>query len=306
MAMTSSQIIRGDGIARNQQFTLAPRSIDEALRFSEMLAKSELVPPDYRGKPANILVAVQMGAEVGLAPLQALQGIAVVNGRPAMFGDALMALVRGSGLCEYVKEEVMEDAHGHPVKAVCTVKRKGEPAQSRVFTMEDAKLAGLTGRSTWKQYPKRMLQMRARSWALRDVFADVLKGIAVAEEASDMPPVDMGPAEVVEPEPEKSTTERVKAKLAQRKAAEQAPQAEAKEQAPQAEAEEQEKSEQDEPQEAAVTLEVVIAAIEAADSLDALDEAVDAARALSGEDKTAARQAYVARRKALKKAEEEQ
>ena len=179
-----------------QQFSLAPQSIDEAIRFAEMLSKSSLVPKDFSGNPGNILVAVQWGMELGLQPMQAMQNIAVINGRPSLWGDAVIALVKGSTACEYVVEETTDDL------ATCRVKRKGEPEQVRTFSKADAVKAGLFGKQgPWTQYPKRMLQMRARSWALRDVFPDVLRGMPVAEELMDMPEKDMGHAEVISHEP---------------------------------------------------------------------------------------------------------
>lgn len=170
-------------------FSLAPRNIEEAFRLADMLASSELVPKDYRGKPGNVIVAMQWGMEVGLKPLQALQNIAVINGRPSMWGDSVIALVRASSLCEYVTETW--DAAG---TAICQVKRRGEAEQVRTFSDADAKTAGLLGKEgPWRTNPKRMKQMRARAFALRDVFADVLKGIAIAEEAMDLPPFESVP-----------------------------------------------------------------------------------------------------------------
>jgi len=192
---------------------LTPQTLDEALRFSEILAKSSIVPKDYQGNPGNVLVAVQWGAEIGLPPLQAMQNIAVINGLPSIWGDAMIALVRGSGLLESIEENIGENGE----VASCTVKRRGEEPVTRTFTMEDAKRAGLAGKpGPWKQYPKRMLQMRARAWALRDVFPDVLKGIYIAEEAQDIPR-DMGDAEVVEKATKKSRKSRVKAALADKR-----------------------------------------------------------------------------------------
>lgn len=161
---------------------LGPQSFEQALQFSQYLADSELVPKDYRGKPGNCLIAMQWGSELGLKPLQALQNIASINGRPALWGDAVIALVRASPLCEFVIET--DDGQ----TATCRVKRRGEPEQSRTFGMDDARTAGLLGKQgPWTQYPKRMRQMRARAFALRDVFPDVLRGLPVAEEVMDMP-----------------------------------------------------------------------------------------------------------------------
>jgi hypothetical protein len=160
---------------------LTPTTIKEAIEFAELLSKSSLVPKDFVGNPGNIIVAIQWGAEVGLAPMQAMQNIAVINGRPCLWGDAVLALVRASGLLDAINEEVSEAG------ATCTVKRRGSVPVSRAFTVEDAKRAGLWGKAgPWTTYPKRMLQMRARAFALRDEFTDVLKGMHVAEEASDI------------------------------------------------------------------------------------------------------------------------
>ena len=183
-------------IAPRQQFDLSPRDFDQALTFSGYLADSDMVPKDFKGKPGNCLVAVQWGAELGLKPLQAMQNLAIINGRPSLWGDAVIALVRSSPLCEYVVET--DDGH----TATCRVKRRGDPAeQVRTFSMDDAKAAGLMGKQgPWTQYPKRMRQMRARAFALRDVFPDVLRGLPVAEELMDTPTERfMGPAEVVQP-----------------------------------------------------------------------------------------------------------
>lgn len=173
--------------------SLAPQTFEQALTFANYLADSDMVPKDFKGKPGNCLIAMQWGAEVGLQPLQALQNIAVINGRPSLWGDSLIALVRASPACEYILEE--DDGK----TATCRVKRRGEPEQARTFSMDDAKAAGLQGKQgPWSQYPKRMRQMRARAFAMRDVFPDVLRGMPVAEEVMDIPK-DMGKAEVVEP-----------------------------------------------------------------------------------------------------------
>lgn len=169
---------------------LTPTNLQEAMQIAEILSSSDIVPKDYQRKPGNILVAMQWGAEIGLQPLQAMQNIAVINGRPSIWGDAMLALVRGSGQLDFIKEEISEDG----LKATCTVKRKNEDPVASVFTMEDAKRAGLSGKQgPWTQYPKRMMKLRARSYALRDVFPDVLKGMAIAEEEQDKE-IDVTPA----------------------------------------------------------------------------------------------------------------
>ena len=174
------------------QVDLSPQTFEQALTFSNYLAESDLVPKDFKNKPGNCLIAMQWGAELGLKPLQALSNIAVINGRAALWGDAVIALVRSSPLCEYVQES--DDGK----TATCRAKRRNEPEQVVTFSMDDAKTAGLLGKQgPWTQYPKRMRQMRARAFALRDVFPDVLRGMPVAEEVMDAPAKEMGHADVV-------------------------------------------------------------------------------------------------------------
>lgn len=180
-----------------QSFSLTPSSLDEAMKYADLIAKSEIIPPDYKNKPANVLIAIQMGAELGLPPMQALQNLAVVNGRPCVYGDSLMAIARAHPSCEYITEHFDDST----MTATCKAKRRGGPEEVRTFSKTDAETAGLWGRNTWKQYPKRMLQMRARGFAIRDLFPDALRGIALAEEVQDMPPRDMGTAERVHEEP---------------------------------------------------------------------------------------------------------
>lgn len=208
----------------------APTTMGEALQFSEMLANSSMVPKAYQGKANDVLVCIQWGYEMGLAPMQSLQNIAVINGKPSVYGDAMMALVQASPVCEDVEEYFEGEGTPNPI-AVCVAKRKGrKPVETR-FSVEDAKRAGLWGKGgPWTAYPKRMLQMRARGFALRDAFPDVLKGMISVEEAQDYPdeakpvpvakpanPLDLvaKPVEVVEAEPEQAIVDVIEMEIDQ-------------------------------------------------------------------------------------------
>jgi len=174
-------------------FALQPGTIDEAFRMAEMLSNSEMVPKDYRGKPQNTIVAMMMGAELGLNPIQSLANIAVINGKGAVYGDALLALVQNHPRFGG-HEESFDEA---TMTATCTVWRKGD-AQKHVvtFSKADAEKASLWSKQgPWTQYPKRMLMWRARGYALRDKFADALGGLITVEEARDIPEQDMGAAQ---------------------------------------------------------------------------------------------------------------
>lgn len=167
--------------------------IEDMWRFSEMIAKSGLAPKQFT-RPEAIIVAVQYGAELGLSPMQSLQGLAVINGRVGMFGDMARALCEGSQLCEYIADNTIDLASmpldKDDTAAVVVVKRvdRANPCSPRSFSISDAKQAGLWGRQgPWTQYPRRMLYYRALGFALRDGFPDVLRGITIAEELQDYP-----------------------------------------------------------------------------------------------------------------------
>ena len=102
---------------------LALQTMSEAMTFAQMVAKSDFAPKDFKGKPESCLLAIQHGSEVGLSPMQSLQSIACINGRPSVWGDAALALAMGSPVCEYVKERVEGD--GDQAVAICEAKRRG-------------------------------------------------------------------------------------------------------------------------------------------------------------------------------------
>jgi hypothetical protein len=183
-------------LSTNKSF--APTTLSEAISFSEMLASSSMIPKQFQGKPEDVLVCVQWGCEIGLAPLQALQNIAVINGKPSIYGDAAMALVQASSVCEDVEEYFEGEGTPNPV-AVCVARRKGRKPVTVRFGIDDAKRAGLWGKQgPWSMYPKRMMQMRARGFALRDAFPDVLRGLITSEEAQDFVESQL-PAPVAKP-----------------------------------------------------------------------------------------------------------
>jgi hypothetical protein len=147
-----------------------------------MIASSGLAPKQYNNEPRKIAVAITAGAELGLGPMQAIQSLAIINGRPSIYGDGLMALCLSHPDCE----DIQEDFDIQTNTATCTVKRRGHKIHSANFSQKDAENAKLWGKSgPWKEYPARMLQMRARGFALRDKFADALRGIITVEEAQD-------------------------------------------------------------------------------------------------------------------------
>lgn len=176
---------------------MVPQSFTEAMQFAKVIADSDMVPKSHARKPGNVLVCMQIAVSFKIPLLPVLQNVAVINGRPAIWGDMQLALVRRHKDCVSV-EEVFDDS---TMTAVCTVVRRGEPTPiRRSFSQADAEHAGLWGKAgPWTQYPKRMIQMRARSFALRDAFPDALMGLLSGEEAEDIVDVETTEAQASPP-----------------------------------------------------------------------------------------------------------
>lgn len=153
---------------------IIPTTIEEVFRLATAISKSGLAPNGIK-TPEQITIAIMHGMEIGLPPMQAVNKIAVVNGKPTVWGDAVPALLYARGF--RIKEWIDGDT------AFCTVTRPDGTEVTRSFSKADAKTAGLLDKAgPWKQYPGRMLAMRARGYAARDGAADVLSGMYIAEE----------------------------------------------------------------------------------------------------------------------------
>jgi hypothetical protein len=189
-----SDITPTDGLAKLEAIPFGATgaqltNMAAAWTFANAIVRANLQP---RGMtPPQVLIALQMGAEIGLPPMQALKNIAVINGRPTVWGDALLAIAYSKGLIEDINETIT--SQGEDRIATCTIQRRGNTSPTtRTFSSVDARRAGLWGKSgPWSQYPDRMLQMRARGFALRDAVPDALGGFTLAEEAQDI--IDITP-----------------------------------------------------------------------------------------------------------------
>lgn len=155
------------------------------MKLATQLASSELVPKSFRNKPQDLFICWAMGYQVGLTPEQSMQCIAVINGKPAMWGDDMLALCMShKEFDDIIEEPILKEAS--IIGYTCTVKRKGKADKVNVFTLDMAKKAGLLAKGgVWTQYPERMLKLRARGFSLRDAFPDALKGIKPREEVED-------------------------------------------------------------------------------------------------------------------------
>jgi hypothetical protein len=144
---------------------------------------SDMIPKDFQNNPEKCFAAIYKGATLGLDAFTSLQKIAIINGRATIWGDTALAVVRNSGLLEKFEETLIEENAN--MIARCVLKRVGEKEYISEFTQADAVKAGLWTSNVWAKYPKRMLKYRARAYALRDIFPDVLEGLYLKEEIEE-------------------------------------------------------------------------------------------------------------------------
>ncbi len=177
---------------------IKPKTIAEALEMAKLIADSDLVPKDFKGKPGNVLIGWEISNSLGIPPIQGLQNIAVINGKATLWGELGTAIVRAHPLTEWLQMSTLKEVKETGI-AWTRHKRKDEPADKiheYSFSIEDAKTAGLWGKQgTWKQYPFWMLQMRANGFCFKIGAPDMLKGLAFTEEARDI--IDITPESVV-------------------------------------------------------------------------------------------------------------
>lgn len=217
---------------------MTPTTIGQTRRLAEVILAGGMMPRGW-ALPNDSAQAVLAKATIALAFAYrlrrdwtwALGAVAVVNNRPCLYGDALPDLIWASGKCAVI-DETWEGLSGDGMAgpntvAVCRAKRSDNGAEKVYrFSVKDAQNADLFGKSgPWRSYPKRMLQMRARAFCLRDLFADVLSGAGVAEEQQDTEEASRNAANAEgraaiaaridqlrgDPEPSTGTTEATKA-----------------------------------------------------------------------------------------------
>lgn len=146
------------------------------VEYAKLLAASDLLPDAYKGKPANILLAIEYGKTLGITPMAAIQGINVIKGKPTASASLISSLVRLAGH----RLRITSDN----TKAVCEIIRHDDPDYvfMSVWDMERAKLAGLTANPSWQKYPESMMKARAITECARDACPEVLSGVQYTAE----------------------------------------------------------------------------------------------------------------------------
>lgn len=160
-----------DVMSANERF-MAPEAIRTRIQYAKALAAASMLPKDYRQQPANVLIAIETGTALGIPAVQALQGIAVINGKATLSADLMAAVVRRAGH----KLRVEEDAEKLMVAA--TLIRSDDPdyAFKAVWNVAKAQNAGLWGTAMWNKYPLQMMRARAISEVVRQGASEVLFG----------------------------------------------------------------------------------------------------------------------------------
>ena len=179
----------------NTELSIHPKpTLAQMQETAQALAKTSLAPAAYKNKPEDLLVALLHGDSVGLNPAQSMQSVNVIQGRPSFSAECVVALCRSSPHFEDLYENITDDGTDQAV-AIAIAYRKGCSPVTVRFSVDDAKRAGLWGRGAWRSYPFHMLKVRARTTALKTMFADVLAGVAspVVPEAA----VNTGPEIVI-------------------------------------------------------------------------------------------------------------
>ena len=175
------------------------QTMDDVWRFAQGCVEGGLVPQNTR--VAEVAMRIQIGVELGFTPAAALQAVKMIKDKPGLEGETMLALIiskdvddpRGPIDCGHSREQGAEGELGQLV-GWCESWRKGWPKSRRTeFSWNDAVLAGLTkarGKnstpSLYTKYPKDMLQWKAVARHAKRYYNDILKGIHMAQELTEI------------------------------------------------------------------------------------------------------------------------
>lgn len=142
---------------------------------AEVLAGSNLVPKAFRNRPADVVVAMLLGQELGLGPMATMSMVDVIEGNATLNAEGKVSLVRKAG------HSITGEAQA--TRAIAHGRRSDTGDEMTVeWTIQMAGRAGLANKAVWKQYPEAMLWSRAVSQLCRMLFPDVLAGLSYTAE----------------------------------------------------------------------------------------------------------------------------
>lgn len=152
----------------------AAMSIAEKQQYAELLAQASLLPKQYQRNPANVLLAMELGQSLSIPPIQAINEVHVIEGKPSASANLIGGLVRRAG--HVLRIRVDRDA----MTATAQIIRHDDPDYTFEVTwsMDDAKRAGSLNKDNWNKYPIAMLKARAITEVAREACPEALMGIA--------------------------------------------------------------------------------------------------------------------------------
>ena len=185
------------------------KAFNELFKIGSVMSKTQLVPDNYRNKPEDCTIAIDIANRNGMSPLSVMQNLYVVKGKPTWSGQACIAMLRASKEYEHVKPVMVgernTDGWGCYFKAID--KSDGEVAKGTLVTIQMAKDEGWYSKpgSKWQTMPEQMLQYRAAAFFARIYIPNALMGFSVEGEAEDIsktpmqaPPDPFGNAKVAQ------------------------------------------------------------------------------------------------------------
>lgn len=161
-------------------------SFQQLERMAHAVAKSGLFGAK---QPEQALALMLLAQAEGMHPAIAARDYHVINGRPALKADTMLArFQQAGGSVRWVKysDTLCAAIFAHPQAGQVEVE----------WSIERAERAGLTKNPTWRSYPRAMLRARCISEGVRTCFPGVAVGTYSVEEAQDMEPVDITPVSV--------------------------------------------------------------------------------------------------------------
>lgn len=156
----------------HNEHAFEPGNLGQALELAKVLHAGGLLPKSFN-RPEAVVTAIILGRELGLSAMQSIRGIHVIEGKPTLSADMMVALVKRSPVCKFFRLVSSTDT-----EAVYETHRADEPEPVRMgYAKEQAILAGKWGAGTWKAHPAAMLRARASSALARAVYPDVVAGV---------------------------------------------------------------------------------------------------------------------------------
>lgn len=175
----------------DERGAITARDSSEEWRIANVMLHSEAVPKVFK-TAEQVMMAMQFLRRFGMDPIICLRQITIINGSLSIWGELPLGICNKSGKIKFMKEWIWDKNYNEicfenknldaeVYGATCEIEIVGKDRKKYSFTSGDAKKAGLWDKSVWKLYPKRMLQMRARSWALKDELPEIISGVSILE-----------------------------------------------------------------------------------------------------------------------------